>query len=143
MAVKDTFTADEWEALVRGASGAGFLVAVSDRGFFDTFKEAGALARHLAGGRESQSELVRELAGERPHGFGMTASPSEIEQETLSALRTALAAVEQKAPAEVEPYRAFVLDVAQSVSDAAGGGDQAEDAAIEKVREALAGEATV
>ena len=44
MTTKTEFTQEEWEALQKGLTGAGFLMAVSDRSFFDSFKEAGALA---------------------------------------------------------------------------------------------------
>ncbi len=66
MAKKSDFTEQEWEQLRKGATGAGLLVSVSDRSFFDSFKEAGSLAKHLAGGRSEESELVRELAGLAP-----------------------------------------------------------------------------
>jgi hypothetical protein len=53
----------ELESLRKGVVGAGLLVSVSDRGFIDTFKEAGTLAKHVANARESNSsELVREVA---------------------------------------------------------------------------------
>jgi hypothetical protein len=51
MTTKTEFTQEEWEALQKGVTGAGFLMAVSDRSFFDSFKEAGALARHLSEAR--------------------------------------------------------------------------------------------
>ena len=80
MTTKTEFTQEEWEALQKGVTGAGFLMAVSDRSFFDSFKEAGALARHLADARKSgSSELIRELAETRSTGFGLTSSPDEIE----------------------------------------------------------------
>ena len=50
MAQKSDFTEQEWDQLRKGATGAGLLVSVSDRSFFDSFKEAGSLAKHLAGG---------------------------------------------------------------------------------------------
>ncbi|MFN2469392.1 MAG: hypothetical protein ABR583_00035 [Gaiellaceae bacterium] len=132
------FSETEIETLRKGATGAGMLVAVSDRGFFDTFKEAGALAKHLAGARgNTQSPLVRQLAEGRGLGFGMTDSPAEIESETIDALQSSVRLLESKAPDELEAYRSFVLEIARSVSAAAGGGDQPEAAAIEKVRSAL------
>ena len=71
MTTKTEFTQEEWEALQKGVTGAGFLMAVSDRSFFDSFKEAGALARHLSEARKSaSSELIRELAEARGTGFG-------------------------------------------------------------------------
>ena len=38
MAGQADFTEEEWDALQKGAMGAGLLVSVSDRSFFDTFK---------------------------------------------------------------------------------------------------------
>jgi hypothetical protein len=138
MTTKTDFTQDEWEALQKGVTGAGFLMAVSDRGFFDTFKEAGALARHLGEARQSgSSELIRELAETRGTGFGLTSSPDEIETETLEALRKAMQVLEAKAPEEAEAYRSFVLQVAESVGNAAAGGETAESASLEKIRSAL------
>ena len=138
MAQKSDFSEQEWEQLRKGATGAGLLVSVSDRSFFDSFKEAGSLAKHLAGGRSGDSELIRELAGERGSGFGVRTEPKEIETETLEALRSAVATLEAKAPDEVEAYKAFVLELAERVGKAAGGGDDAEAATIEKIRSALA-----
>ncbi len=138
MAGKGDFTEQEWETMHRGVTGAGLLVSVSDRSFFDSFKEAGALAKHLAGARkDSSSQLVRELAETRGMGFGVRSSPAEIESETLEALRSALATLESKAPDEVEAYKSFVLDVAQSVAEAAEGGSEVEGAVVEKIRSAL------
>jgi hypothetical protein len=139
MAKKSDFTEQEWESLQKGVTGAGLLVSLSDRSFFDTFKEAGALGKHVAAAKQSQtSELVRELANVRGAGFGLTSSPDKVEQETLEALQSAKTTLEAKAPEELEPYRQFVIDVAQSVAGAAGGGEAAESGAIEKVRSAIA-----
>jgi hypothetical protein len=139
MAGKAGFTEQEWETFHKGVTGAGLLVSVSDRGFFDSFKEVGALAKHLAGARkDSSSQLVRELAETRGTGFGVRSSPAEVESETLEALRAAVATLESKAPDEVEAYKSFVLDVAQSVAEAAEGGSDAEGAVVEKIRSVLA-----
>jgi hypothetical protein len=138
MAKKSDFTEQEWETLQKGVVGAGLLVSLSDRSFFDTFKEAGALGKHVASAKESsQSELIRDLADVRGAGFGLTSSPEKIEQETLSALQTAKSTLQSKAPEDLQPYRDLVLEVAQSVSTAAGGGEAAESGAIEKVRSAV------
>jgi hypothetical protein len=138
MATKTDFTQEEWEALQKGLTGAGFLMAVSDRSFFDSFKEAGALARHLADARKSgSSELIRELGETRGTGFGLTSSPAEIESETLEALRKAMQVLEAKAPEEADAYRSFVLEVAESVGNAAAGGETAESNTLEKIRSAL------
>ena len=137
MARKSDFTDQEWESLHKGVAGTALLVSVSDRGFFDTFKEAGALARHLTAARQSSSELVRELAETRGTGFGLVTSPEKVETETLEALRSAVATLQLKAPEDVDPYRGLVLDVSQSVADAAGGGEAGESAALAQIRSAL------
>ena len=138
MATRADFTDQEWESLQKGFTGAGLLVSLSDRGFFDTFKEAGSFAKHLAQAKQSSSSgLVRVLADTHGVGFGVTASPQSVERETLEALRSAKAALESKAPSELDSYRQFVVEIARSVGEAAGGGETAEDAAIEKVESAL------
>src|SRR5580765_8275723 len=108
MAGKSDFTEEEWEQLRRGVTGAGLLVATSDRAFFDSFKEASSMAKYLAGSRSSESQLV-----------------SELETGAIDALRGASATLRAKAPDELQPYRMFVLELARSVGRAAGGGDAA------------------
>lgn len=128
----------EIETLRRGAMGAGLLVSVSDRGFFDTFNEAGALARHVAQARSgSQSEVVRKIAEGRGVGFGVTSSPQEIESGTMDALQSAVALLQEKAPDELDAYKQFVLELARSVASAAPGGDEAEAATVAKIESAL------
>ena len=137
MAGKADFTEEEWEQLRKGATGAGLLVSVSDRSFLDSLKEASSFAKYLLGSRESDSQLVRELASEHGTGFGAVATPSEVDAAADEALQAAVATLRAKAPDEVESYRAFVLELAQAVGRAAKGGDEAEAAAIERVKAAL------
>jgi hypothetical protein len=138
--MSDALTETDIETLRRGAMGAGLLVSVSDRGFFDTFKEAGTLAKHVAAARSgSESSVVRQIAEGRGVGFGVTSSPDEIESGTLDSLRSAVALLQQKTPEEVAAYRAFVLDLARSVASAAPGGDEAEAGTLTKIEAALQG----
>jgi hypothetical protein len=138
MAGKQDFTEEEWEQLRKGATGSGLLVSGSDPGFLDTFKEASSLAKFLKGSRDDDSQLVRELSSGGGTGFGLVASPGEVEDGTLEALRGAVETLRAKAPDELENYRAFVIELAESVGRSAGGGDEAEAAAVEKVKAALA-----
>jgi tellurite resistance protein len=46
-------------------------------------------------------------------------------------------ALEAKAPEAVDAYRSFVLEVAASVGNAAGGGEAAESQALERIRSGL------
>jgi hypothetical protein len=134
-----TFTDDEIETLHKGAMGAGLLVSVSDRGFFDSFKEAGALAKHVAAARSSsESPVVKQVAEGHGTGFGVTAHPDKIEAETVDALHSSVQLLQSKAPDELDAYRAFVLALARSVAAAAPGGDEAEAGTIAKIEAALA-----
>jgi hypothetical protein len=136
--MSSTFTDDEIETLRKGALGAGVLVSVSDRGFFDTFKEAGALAKHVAAARQSSdSAVVKRVAEGRGTGFGVTTPPEKIESESLESLRSGVALLRAKAPDEVDGYRSFVLALARSVAAAAPGGEEPEAATIAKIESAL------
>ncbi len=139
MAGKADFSEGEWKALQKGVTGSGMFVSIADRDFTDSFGEASTIAKQLAAHRESESQLVRELSETHGTGFGMTASPQEVEEGTTSALATAVTALGVKAPDELEAYRRFVLDVASAVAEAKGGIKEAETAAIEKIAVALGG----
>src|SRR6478672_4954190 len=132
--MSETFTDDEIETLRKGAMGSGLLVSASDRGFFDTFKEAGALAKHVSAARSSsESEVVKKVAESHGTGFGVTTPAAEVESGTLEALRSSVALLQAKAPDELEAYRSFVLALARSVAAAAPGGDEAEAGTTAKI----------
>ena len=138
MATRADFTDEEWKAMQEGLTGAGMFVALVDRGFFDSFKEANALAHHLREAHaRSDSVLIRDLATGHDRPFGMTASPAEVEQSTVAALAQAVAALEAKAPEDLPAYRQLVLEVAQSVAEAAKGVSQQENQALDSIRAAL------
>jgi hypothetical protein len=138
MATKADFTQEEWEAMQHGITGAGTLVAIADRGFWDSFKEANALAKHVSAAHtNSTSALVRELAEAHGSPFGVTASPEEIQAGTVDALHAAVAALEAKSPDDLPAYKQVVLDVAQSVAEAAKGVAPSESAALDTIRAAL------
>ena len=138
MATKTDFTEQEWKALQGAVTGAGLWVASVDRGFLDTFKEASALAHHLRDAHaKSDSALVRDIAGGTERPFGMTASPAEMEQASTDALREALAALEAKSAPDVPAYKRLVLDVAESVANAAKGVSASENEALGRLKVAL------
>jgi len=138
MATRTDFTDQEWKAMQSGVTGAGMYVALVDRGFFDNFKEANALARHLRDAHDkSDSALIRELASGHERPFGATASPEEVEQSTVTAIQQGVAALEAKSPDDLPAYKALVMDVAESVAAAAKGVSQQENQALDHVRSAL------
>jgi len=139
MAGKTDFTEDEWTKLQQGVTGAGLLVSAAHRDFTDTFGESSAVAKQLAAHRESESQLVRELAETRSTGFGLVASPKEVVEGTMNALGAAVAVLGAKAPDELDAYRRLVLEVATAAAEAKGGVKDEETAAIAKITQALEG----
>ena len=138
MATKADFTDEEWKAMQEGITGAGLFVALVDRGFFDNFKEANALAHHLREAHEhNDSMLVRDLAAGHDRPFGMTASPEEVERSTVATIEQAVAVLEAKSPDDLPAYRQLVLEVAQSVAEAAKGVSPPETEALDRIRAAL------
>ncbi len=138
MATKTDFTEEEWKTLQEGLAGAGLYVALVDRGFFDSFKEANALAHHLRDAHEhNDSVLVRDLATGHERPFGATASPEAVEQSTVATLQQAVSLLEAKSPEDLPAYKQLVLDVAQSVAEAAKGVSEQENQAIGHIRTAL------
>jgi hypothetical protein len=138
MATRADFTDEEWKAMQEGLTGAGMFVALADRGFFDSFKEANALAHHLREAHEhSDSVLIRDLATGHDKPFGMTASPEEVEQITVATLEQAVSVLQAKSPEDLPAYRQLVLDVAESVAAAAKGVSPQENEALDRIRAAL------
>jgi hypothetical protein len=138
MATRADFSDQEWKAMQEGITGAGMFVALVDRGFFDSFKEANALAHHLRDAHEhSDSVLVRDLATGHDKPFGATASPEEIEQSTVGALEQAVEVLKAKSPEDLPAYRKLVLEVAESVAEAAKGVSPQESKALDSIRAAL------
>ena len=138
MATRADFTDEEWKAMQEGIAGAGMFVAIIDRGFFDSFKEANALAHHLREAHEhSDSLLVRDLVAGHDRPFGMTASPEEIERSTVVALEQAVTVLQAKSPDDLPAYRQLVLEVSQSVAEAAKGVSPQENNALDSIRAAL------
>lgn len=138
MATKADFTEDEWKLLQRGLTGAGMLVSLSDPGLRDSFSESKALAKRLREAHESSpSQLVRELAVVHRTGFGLVATPGEVEGDTIVSLRSAAEILASKAPEDLGPYRTVVNEVADAVAEAKHGISDAEAAAIERIKAAI------
>ena len=137
MAGKADFTEDEWKELQQGVTGAGMLVSTAHRDFTDSFGEASTVVKQLAAHGESESQLVRDLSETRGTGFGVFSSPKEVGQGTIDALSASVAVLGQKAPDELEAYRALVLDIATAVAEAKGGVKDEERAAIDRITAAL------
>lgn len=139
MAAKADFTEQEFDSMQKGVTGAGMLVSLADRGFFDSFKEIGAMSKYLAEAQtKSTNPLIGEVAKVNSTGFGLTSSPQEIESQTMDALKSSISTLAAKSPDDAQAYRDFVLNVAKSVAEAAKGTNAAESDAIKKIEGALA-----
>jgi hypothetical protein len=141
MATKTDFSETEWKALEKGLVGAGMLVSISDRDFTDTFGEASAMAKYIAGQHvASPSALVREISNSPGRPFGLTASPDKVRNETMDALHAAIAALKAKSPDDLAGYKDAVLGVSHAVAMAKGGGESAvETEMIKQITAALEG----
>jgi hypothetical protein len=138
MATKADFTGDEWKHLHMGVSGAGMLVSMADSDVSDSFGEATALAKYLAGQTVSApTQLTRELAGVHSTGFGLFATPAKVHDETMVAIAAALEALKTKAPDEIGPYRDLALGAAEATANAKGGVTPGEQSVIDQLRAAL------
>jgi hypothetical protein len=126
MATKNDFTEAEWKALVKGLVGAGMLTSLSDRDLSDSFGEASAMAKYIAGQHVAAgNDLVRDLTNRPGNPFGFTSSPDKVRNETMAALTEAVATLTAKAPDDLQPYRDVVLGTAHAVAMAKGGGESA------------------
>jgi hypothetical protein len=145
------FTPDEWMTMQRATIAAGVTVAMSEGGGDDLNEEMFALMQALRGASSGHpNQLVRELAGTRfSTGLQPGMTGPEYEAGALEAIRSAVAAVGTKAPADLPAYRVFLVELAEMVANAhkeggfAGIGGirvtAAEAAAIDKVRQAVGG----
>jgi hypothetical protein len=137
MTAKADFTEEEWNVVREGPAAAGVLVLMAQGG--GSFRETWALAKSYAEARKQpgQSQLLDELASEKPD-VERHSTREEQESRGLKGLSEAIALLEQKAtPEEVEGYRTFVLAVARKVAEAHEEEGQpistAEQEAIDKV----------
>lgn len=136
---KSGFTPDEWEALRKGVTGAGLLVAVSDRGFFDSFKEAGALGKHLATAREN-SARTSSASSRRNAAWGSASEPGRKRSSGRRSSRFGPALLRSRRERRTRSTHT-ASSSARSLSRsrfAAGDGEASESQTIEKVESALA-----
>ena len=120
MTGKADFTAEEWELVAEGPTGAGLVVITASRG--GTFRESFSMAKAYSEARQEHgaSELLDEIVSAKPEvDRSRHASPEELRSASLDRLREAVALLERKAsPEEVEDYRRFVVTLANRVAEA-------------------------
>jgi hypothetical protein len=143
MTGKADFTAEEWELVSEGPTGAGSVVITASRG--GTFRETFSMAKAYTEARKEHgsSELLDEIVSAKPEvDRSRHASPEELRSASLDRLGKAVTLLEEKAsPEEVEDYRRFVVTLANRVAEAhKEHGERVSDdeqRAIEEIRAAL------
>src|SRR5436305_14645906 len=148
MTGKADFTPEEWNTVLEGPPSAALNVITAQRG--GTSRETMSMAKAYTEARQDHgaSELLDEIVSAKPHvDHTRYHSPEELRSAGLQHVRDAVALLEQKAtPDEVEEFRRFVLNLSEKVANAHREGGEsavsdAEGAAIDEVRKALAGAA--
>jgi hypothetical protein len=142
MAAKSDFSPEEWKQVVEGPAVAGMIVLTSAGG--GTFRETFALARAYADARKQHgaSQLLDELAAEKP-GFDRHRYPTtqELHDQGLQQLGETAQLLRTKAPDDLTAYTEFVLGVAAKVAAAHKEHGQEvsppEQAALDEIRARL------
>jgi hypothetical protein len=137
MSIKDTFTDDEWFLLISTPSMIGASVAAAGQSGLGTMKEMFASLESIAtaGKAFPNNELIAEITKRAEDRDAAKAEalkyrdkameklkgkkPDQLTQEMLEDTRSAVALLQQKAPAALEDYKTWSLSVAEKVANAA------------------------
>lgn len=143
MADRSLFTDDEWKALTEAPLRITLaLVAVGPHGPISVVKEAAASAREVARPSEHgpADELMAEIAkeaGSREARHDVEAhrgqSPEQVVDAALADLGAAAAALQKLSPDEAAEIRAWFLDIAKAVADAAKAISPEEQAILTRI----------
>ena len=140
MATKDTFSAEEWKSLQMASTDTIIYLSMADPGFWDAFKEAGHAGRFVAAQAQgAPSLLIRDLAHDARATYEKDEkpNPADLETPTLEHVTAAVALVADKAPEDLDAFKAFIIGLADSVAGASSGVSDVEGGAIFKIKEAL------
>jgi hypothetical protein len=127
MSKKNDYSDAEWKAISGAPVAAGLLITLADAsGPVGIAKEALAVGKAISesGGGGDAPEIVKALAesvksGARPELPDVpTGDRAQMKAALVNILKTAVAAVQTKSPAEVEPYKTWLASVATKVSQA-------------------------
>jgi hypothetical protein len=140
MATKADFTPEEWEVIQFAMMDTMTWISLVDPQFFGSFKEATAGAKFLANAMQNNpSTLVRDLAhdarGRKDHalkGLG-----TDVEEPALERVTAAVALVSEKAPEDLDEFKAFIVGLADAAAEASDGVSDAEGSALFKLKSAL------
>jgi hypothetical protein len=120
MTDRAAFTDEEWKTVLEGPPSAGMIVVTAGRG--GTIRETFAIGKAYVEARKThgESELLDEIVAAKPQiDHTRYHSYDELKQHGLEHIRSAVAALQEKAaPEEVDGYRRLVLMLADTVASA-------------------------
>jgi hypothetical protein len=119
MTRKADFNAEEWSLVLEGPPVAGMVVMSAHRG--GSIREAISMGKaYQAAQKEESAQLVQEIVSARPEfDRNRYKTPEELRERGLTRIREAVNLLESKATAEeVDEYKQFILDVADTVANA-------------------------
>ena len=143
MTSKSDFTAEEWQLILEAPPSAGMIVVTAQRG--GSFRETIAMAKAYVEARQQHgnSELLDDIVAAKPErDHTHYHSPDELKQHGLQHLRDSVTLLQSKAaPAEVDEYRRFIVNLTHKVAAAHRESGQdvsaSEQSAIDDITEAL------
>lgn len=140
MATKADFTPEEWQSIEFAVADTLTYASMAHPGFWEMFKEGTASAKFMADQRNAPNLLVRDIATNmKPKADeALKANPTAMADTTVDKIKAAVVLLQTKAPDDVQPFKDMLLGLADAVVEAAGGIDDAEYSAIDKIKEALA-----
>jgi hypothetical protein len=127
MSTKTDYSVAEWKAISGAPVAAGLFLTLADAGGpAGVAKEAMAVGRAIARSALGDApEIVRALAESVKGGGGRPELPdlptgdrTQTKNALIGAVKTAVRAVENKSPSEVEGYKTWLAAVAAKVSQA-------------------------
>jgi len=140
MATKADFSGAEWQVLQWAVTDTMSYLSMADPGFWDTFKEASAAARYIAGvATSSPSPLVRELADDARtrRDKAVSGTPDDVAAAATGRVGLAVGVVSGKAPEDLGAFKDFIMGVARATAEAVGGIGPGEAAALAKLEATL------
>lgn len=136
MALKDLFTADEWEMVVGAPHSLGTAVMLATfSGLGGTAQEAFSIGKAFASGIHGSNELIKEVSAveessaaehalrERVKGLDTQNMKAELSNMAMGEAKQAVDALKEKSPENVGPYKEWLMRLAFDVANASKEGD--------------------
>jgi hypothetical protein len=131
MALKDSFTAEEWSQVLQAPMLAALAITAADPGgLWGAVKEGAAMARSLLAAKGDGSELTSEIVAAFETSEGRSAArdgvkamlagkkPAAAAQAAVERLGGIAGIVAAKAPGEATAFKAWLRQIAENVAEA-------------------------